>query len=77
MEEIDQSYLDEIRRVRDLRLKRLDLSNSCFERKGYRRKLGKIPEEVFDLTWIEILDLSHNQLTTLPESITQFLAPLV
>ena len=64
---------DEIRKkiqqVKQQRLTELDLSNpSCTPD---AEKLTEIPAEVFDLTWLEKLNLSYNQLTSVPESISR------
>ncbi len=36
-----------------------------------RERLTRIPDEVFELTWLKQLYLSSNQLSTVPESITR------
>ncbi|MEH2244995.1 COR domain-containing protein [Nostoc sp.] len=58
-----QHFLEKIREAKKKRLKELDLSNGW--------GLTEIPTEVFELEWLEILNLSYNQLTTLPEAIAR------
>jgi Leucine-rich repeat (LRR) protein len=56
--------LKRIAEVKKHRLKRLDLSNW-----GTNEKLTRIPDEVFELEDLEVLNLSRNLLTSVPESI--------
>ncbi|MEH1771810.1 COR domain-containing protein [Nostoc sp.] len=63
-----QRFLEKIRQAKDKKLKELDLSND-WDRDS-KEKLTEIPAEVFELEWLEVLNLSGNQLTTLPEAIT-------
>src|SRR5918992_1169051 len=49
---------EEIRRAREFQTAWLDLSD-C--------DLTEIPEEVFELTGLETLDLAHNQLKSIPD----------
>ena len=64
-----QRYLKKIREAKEKQLKRLDLSNDL--RTNDKEKLTDIPTEVFELEWLEVLNLSGNKLTTLPETITR------
>ncbi|MEI1373736.1 COR domain-containing protein [Nostoc sp.] len=59
-----QRYLEKIREAKEKQLKELDLSN-------HWNTLTEIPAEVFELGWLEVLNLSGNQLTTLPEAIAR------
>ncbi|MBC1297457.1 leucine-rich repeat domain-containing protein [Nostoc sp. UCD122] len=56
-----QPFLERIREARENKLRELDLG---------KEKLTEIPAEVFELEWLEVLNLSYNQLKTLPEAIT-------
>ncbi|MEH2314133.1 MAG: hypothetical protein V7K35_22635 [Nostoc sp.] len=58
-----QRYLEKIREAKEKKLKELDLSNDW--RTNNKKKLTEIPAEVFELEWLEVLDLSRNQLTTI------------
>ncbi|MDZ8187747.1 MAG: COR domain-containing protein [Nostoc sp. ChiSLP02] len=69
MADTPQRYLEKIREAKEKQLKELDLSNSW--RTDDKEKLTEIPAEVFELEWLEVLNLSGNQLTTLPEAITR------
>ncbi|MEH2205256.1 MAG: COR domain-containing protein [Nostoc sp.] len=69
MANTSQRFLKKIREAKEKQLKRLDLSNDL--RTNDKEKLTDIPTEVFELEWLEVLNLSHNQLTTLPETITR------
>ncbi|MEH1968810.1 COR domain-containing protein [Nostoc sp.] len=64
-----QRFLKQIRETKERQLKRLDLSNDW--NADNNKKLTEIPAEVFELEWLEVLNLSGNQLTTLPEAITR------
>ncbi|QLE51405.1 GTPase [Nostoc sp. C057] len=64
-----QRFLEKIREAKEKQLKELDLSNDW--RTDDKEKLIEIPAEVFELEWLEVLDLSDNKLTTLPEAITR------
>ncbi|MGF1938707.1 MAG: COR domain-containing protein [Nostoc sp. ChiQUE02] len=66
MEDTPQRFLKKIREAKEKQLKRLDLSTDRFT----DEKLTEIPVEVFELEWLEVLNLSRNKLTTLPESIS-------
>lgn len=59
-------FLEKIREAKEKKLKELDLSNDW---RTNKEKLTEIPAEVFELEWLEVLNLSGNQLTTLPEAI--------
>ncbi len=62
-----QWAVDEIQRVKEQRLAKLDLVCPSH----YQDRLTEIPAEVFALTWLEWLDLHWNQITTIPDAITQ------
>ncbi|MEH1872769.1 COR domain-containing protein [Nostoc sp.] len=62
-----QRFLKKIREAKEKQLKRLDLSNDW--NIDNKKKLTEIPAEVFELEWLEVLNLSGNQITTLPEAI--------
>ncbi|WP_448265105.1 COR domain-containing protein [Nostoc sp. DSM 114159] len=64
-----QHFLEKIREAKKEKLKRLDLSNSLAT--NDKKKLTKIFAQVFELEWLEVLNLSYNQLTTLPEAIAR------
>ncbi|MEH2315973.1 COR domain-containing protein [Nostoc sp.] len=69
MENTPQRYLEKIREAKEKRLKQLDLSNDW--RTNDNEKLTQIPAEVFELQWLEVLNLSFNQLTMLPKAIAR------
>ncbi|MBD2411877.1 leucine-rich repeat domain-containing protein [Nostoc calcicola FACHB-3891] len=62
-----QRYLEKIREAKEKKLKELDLSNDWGT--NDKEQLTEIPAEVFELKWLEVLNLSYNQLRTLPEAI--------
>ncbi len=64
-----QRFLEKIREAKEKQLKKLDLSNGWGT--DDKEKLTEIPAEVFELEWLEVLNLSVNQLTTLPEAIAR------
>ncbi|MEH2276118.1 MAG: leucine-rich repeat domain-containing protein [Nostoc sp.] len=64
-----QRFLEKIREAKEKQLKQLDLSN-YFDTDN-KKKLTKIPANVFELEWLEVLNLSGNQLTALPEAIAR------
>ncbi|MEH2287892.1 COR domain-containing protein [Nostoc sp.] len=66
MANMPQRFLEKIREAKEKRLKKLDLSTDRFT----DEKLTEIPVDVFELEWLEVLNLNRNQLTTLPESIS-------
>jgi Leucine-rich repeat (LRR) protein/GTPase SAR1 family protein len=57
-----------IQQVKQQRLTELNLRNFLMQNEEI---LTEIPAEVFDLTWLETLNLSYNKLTSVPESITR------
>ncbi|MFS0517270.1 COR domain-containing protein [Nostoc sp. UIC 10607] len=63
-----QHFLEKIREAKEKQLKELDLSRDWLG--DDKEKLTDIPTEVFELEWLEVLNLSGNILTTLPEAIT-------
>ncbi|MCC5610720.1 leucine-rich repeat domain-containing protein [Nostoc sp. CHAB 5834] len=63
-----QRFLEKIREAKEKQLKELDLSRDWLDDK---KKLTEIPTEVFELEWLEVLNLSGNELTTLPEAIAR------
>ncbi|BAZ47731.1 Miro domain protein [Nostoc sp. NIES-4103] len=63
-----QHFLEKIREAKEKKLKELDLSNHW---RTDNQKLTEIPAEVFELEWLEFLNLGGNQITTLPEAITR------
>ncbi|AUB38178.1 GTPase SAR1 family domain [Nostoc flagelliforme CCNUN1] len=64
-----QHLFEKIREAKEKRLKELDLSNHW--NTDAKEKLTEIPAEVFELEWLEVLNLRCNQLTTLPEAIAK------
>jgi Leucine-rich repeat (LRR) protein/GTPase SAR1 family protein len=58
-----------IQQVKEQRLTELDLSNTFGTPDA--EKLTEIPAEVFELEWLETLNLGYNQLTSVPESISR------
>ncbi|MCC5643842.1 leucine-rich repeat domain-containing protein [Nostoc sp. CHAB 5824] len=64
-----QRFLEKIREAKKKHLKELNLSNDL--RTNHKEKLIQIPAEVFELEWLEVLNLSGNKLTRLPEAIAR------
>ncbi|MDF2387855.1 leucine-rich repeat protein [Nostoc ellipsosporum NOK] len=64
-----QRFLEKIREAKEKKLKELDLSNH-YSTDG-KEKLIEIPAEVFELEWLEVLNLGGNRITTLPEAIAR------
>src|SRR2546427_12402649 len=62
---IAEQKIEEARRSR---AKELDLRGGWGEESA---KLAELPESLGELTWLESLDLSNNQLTALPDSLGQ------
>ena len=60
MSQTPKHILDIIQEAKEKQSKRLRLWN---------QKLTEIPTEIFELDWLEELDLSYNQLTSLPDSL--------
>ncbi|MCC5625361.1 hypothetical protein [Nostoc sp. CHAB 5715] len=52
-----QRYLEKIREAKKKQLKELDLSNVWGT--DNKEKLTEIPAEVFELEWLEVLNLSY------------------
>ncbi|MEH2068160.1 MAG: COR domain-containing protein [Nostoc sp.] len=67
MAKTPQRFLKKIREAKEKQLKELDLSNPWST--DNKEKLTQTPAEVFELEWLEVLNLSGNQLTTLPEAL--------
>ena len=53
--------LEKIREAKEKQLKELDLN--------WYYTLTEIPSEVFELEWLEVLEISKNKLTTIPKPI--------
>ena len=66
---ISDEVRQRIQQVKEQRLTELNLSNSWSTPDA--EKITEIPPEVFELDWLEKLDLSYNQLTSVPETITR------
>ncbi|MBG1245009.1 COR domain-containing protein [Nostoc sp. NZL] len=64
-----QRFLEKIREAKEKKLKELNLGN--YLGTNSKEKLTKIPAEVFDLEWLEVLNLSYNSIKTLPEAIAR------
>ncbi|MBD2598610.1 leucine-rich repeat domain-containing protein [Nostoc spongiaeforme FACHB-130] len=64
-----QNISSRIQEVKNNKLKKLDLSNE--HTTPFNEKLTEIPLEVFNLEWLEILNLSYNQITTIPTEISR------
>ncbi|MBD2778670.1 COR domain-containing protein [Iningainema tapete] len=61
--------IEKIREVKEKQLKKLDLTWYYFTGDI---KLNKIPPEIFELKWLEELDLSGNNITELPNLLSKF-----
>lgn len=68
MENTPKHILKKIRKAREQRLTKLDLS---FEHTKETGPLTEIPTEVFDLVDLEELDFSGNSVSSLPETVSQ------
>ena len=66
---IPEHFLEKIKEAREKELEELDLSS--YEANN-REKLTRIPEEVFELTHLKVLNLSHNLLSKLPDYFDNF-----
>ncbi|NJL64386.1 MAG: leucine-rich repeat domain-containing protein [Methylacidiphilales bacterium] len=62
--------LNQIREAKQKQLKELDLSSHPYMKEDY--KLKQIPAEVFELEWLEKLDLSGNDIAKIPNLLTHF-----
>ena len=62
---IPQRLLVKIQEAKEKKLEELDLSSYEADR---QEKLTRIPDEVFELTHLKTLNLSHNRLSKLPDS---------
>ncbi len=69
MAETPQRFFEKIREAKEKKLKKLHLSNVWST--DDKEKLTEIPAEVFELEWLEVLNLSVNRITTLPEAIAR------
>ncbi|ACK73266.1 Miro domain protein [Gloeothece citriformis PCC 7424] len=67
MNNIPEYFLDRIQQAKEKRLTLLDLSNKWDTKEEY--KLTEIPEEVFELEWLEVLYLNYNNLSCISEYI--------
>ncbi|MDY7002640.1 MAG: COR domain-containing protein [Cyanobacteriota bacterium] len=67
--QIPAHFQERIQAAKDYKLKELNLSND-YLRRNYQI-LTEIPTEVWELDWLEVLNLSGNQLRSIPESITK------
>ena len=56
-----------IKQVKRQRLTKLDLGNHWTAKD--KEKLTEIPAEVFELQWLEVINLEYNRITNLPETI--------
>ncbi len=65
MSQIPQRVWEKIQEVKEKRLPELDLSNDW--EADDKEKLTEIPAEVFDFDWLQVLNLSFNEITTLPD----------
>ncbi len=65
-----QWVIEKIRKVKEKRLKELDLT--WYEWREGDRPLTEIPPEIFDLKWLEELDLRRNKITELPNLLVHF-----
>ncbi|MBD2505702.1 leucine-rich repeat domain-containing protein [Nostoc muscorum FACHB-395] len=69
MANMPQRFLEKIREAKEKQLKELDLSSDWGN--DDKEELTEIPPEVFELEWLEVLNLNENRLTTLPEAIAR------
>ncbi len=65
---IPELFRQRIKEAKEQQLEELDLSNEW--NTAASQKLTQIPDEVFELTHLKVLNLSSNQLNKLPESLT-------
>ncbi|OUL30406.1 GTPase [Nostoc sp. T09] len=63
-----QRVRQKIQEAKEKQLKQLDLSSDL--RTDNQDTLTEIPTMVFELKWLEVLNLRYNQITTIPEAIT-------
>ena len=64
---IPEHFLAKIQEAKEKRLEELDLSSYQADE---REKLTRVPHEVFELTHLRVLNLSHNKLSSLPDDFT-------
>ncbi|MEA2176586.1 MAG: hypothetical protein QOD00_4178 [Blastocatellia bacterium] len=69
MSDTPKPILEKIQEAKEKQLKILDLSNEVVA--PNKKKLTRIPPEVFDLDQLEVLTLSRNLLTVIPASISK------
>src|SRR5215212_9559135 len=69
MRKIPESILEKIGEAKAKQLKELDLSTQSFG--PDEKRLSFIPPEVFELTQLEVLNLSGNKIAAIPEVIGQ------
>ena len=67
MDNIPEHFRQRIQEVKEKKLEELDLSNNY--QASENDKLTKIPEEVFELKYLKVLNLNRNRISELPESI--------
>ncbi len=68
---IPERFLQRIKEAKEQQIEELDLSNDYWA--GDNQKLTHIPDAVFELTHLNKLNLSHNNIQDIPSQISRLI----